>query len=148
MKKVILFFYLIGIYGCLCQEQNYQAQEKFLKHFYFEYLTKTDIDKYDRIVVTQNYKKIMNRYCTENLVNKIKRMQENYELDYDPFIKAQDYHISILDFIIIEKSPMKKENYLVSYRYKNQSEKERIYIDIQVAKINGDFKIIGVNNIN
>ena len=37
------------------------AQEKFLKDFYFEYLTKTDIDKYDRIVVTQNYKKIMNQ---------------------------------------------------------------------------------------
>lgn len=54
-------------------------------------------------------------------------MQENYELDYDPFIKAQDYHISILDFIKIEKSSSKKENYLVSYRYKNQREKERIY---------------------
>jgi hypothetical protein len=150
MRKVIIFFYLIGIYGCFCQTQkhNYQVQEKFLKNFYFEYLIKTDIDKYDKVVISQNYQKIMNAYCTENLVNKINGMQENYELSYDPFIKAQDYHISLLDFIIIKKNHIKKGNYLVSYRYKNQSEKERINIDIQVAKVNGNLKIIGVDNIN
>ena len=76
MRKVIIFFYLIGIYGCFCQTQkhNYQVQEKFLKNFYFEYLIKTDIDKYDKVVIRQNYQKIMNAYCTENLVNKINGM--------------------------------------------------------------------------
>jgi hypothetical protein len=74
MKTFFLVIFL-ATQGCASQAQktDYNKEENFLKNFYFEYLTKTDIDKYDRIVVTQNYKKIMNRYCTENLVNKIKR---------------------------------------------------------------------------
>ena len=152
MKKIITFLYLIGLglFSSVCQGQESICVKKevFLKDFYFEYLTKTNIDEYDSKDVELNYQKIMNFYCTKELVSEIKRMRESNQLSYDPFIKAQDYHISILDFILIKKDPIRKGNYLMSYRYKNQNESERIFIDIQLMKINGSFKITGIDNIN
>lgn len=149
MKKIgyILSFCASIIYCCQAQK-NTQESVEFIKQFYFEYLTKTDTDKYDKEDIQNNYQKIMNLYCSKRLVNKIKHMQETYELSYDPFIKAQDYHISILDFILVEKNPKKNNNYFVSYRYKNQSEDKRVYIEIEITKINKNFKIIRVDNIN
>lgn len=73
--------------------------------------------------------------------------QKNYELDYDPFIKAQDYHISILDSIKIKKDSKDNGSYSVSYKYKNQSESERVYIEVQLIEVNGSFKIDNVNGI-
>ena len=146
----LLFFCAVGIgnHSCIAQKDNWQKQEQFIKDFYSEYLTKTNLDEYSSKAVRQNYRKIMNSYCTKSLVDRITQMQESYELSHDPFLNAQDYHISILDFLLVKRNSKKENSYCVSYRYKNQNENERIYVEIQVIETDRGFKISGVDNIN
>lgn len=98
-------------------------------------------DNYDE------YMEILKKYCSSNLFNKINEMLETYELDYDPFINAQDVSSVILDYLKITPVEGERDSFEVSFRYPVQKERERTRIKLKVVCTKDGLKIDGVGKI-
>lgn len=112
---------------------------EFLKEFYTEYLIKTNLDN-QKNKIYQNFITILNKYCTSSLVEKIL----NAEIDYDPFIYAQDFHISILNYLKVEKYGDNLGYYEVSFRYTNEDDSQRTRIRLEVINTTEGCKISNI----
>ena len=115
-KYISLLFFCLIIIGCKKEFENNKASssqignkkneliqianaERVIKNFYLTY--------YDTEVLNELRNTHLKKFVTKKLFNKIQalRSPNNLILNYDPFIKAQDY-----DFDII-KNTLKVENY-------------------------------------
>lgn len=123
---------LFNIVSCKGQPQIETSDEeimKMIKDFYTNYIT-------ENVKMPPDGSKIFSlkkKYCTTYLLEKI----NNQELDYDPFLKAQDSNIEWLKTLIIKKDPSKKGFYEVSYT----DNTKQIVIKLTVIKQNESFKI-------
>lgn len=83
------------------------ASMEMLKEFYTEYIK-------EMLKTSSSEKKlhsIRKQYCTIGLLNKIK----SAELDYDPFLNAQDVDEDWLKTLSVSKDPQrKKDGYIIS----------------------------------
>lgn len=111
-----------------------QEHIQFLKGFYFEYLTISNIPDH------KNRMAILRKYCTEKLYKKY----EESEIDYDPFIFAQDFHISILNYLKVEKYGDNLGYYEVSFRYTNKEDSQRTRIRLEVINTAEGCKISNI----
>ncbi len=102
-----------------------------LKNFYKEYVSESD-------KMPMNEKKInliKKRYCTSNLLNKI----ELLELDYDPFVDAQDFNSTLLKTIEFTKDKKNNNNYKACYVW--DFNKKIICVKLSIKKVNKTYKI-------
>lgn len=100
---------------------------KFLRGFYMEYIHITaDIVGNEYVYRIDSLKKIS---CDGSLIDKI----ENLDIDYDPFLKAQDANNEMINSLHVCRTP-KKGAYQVSYLdgYSNK----RTTIDVKIKFIN------------
>lgn len=81
---------------------------------------------------------IKKKYCTPSLLKKLAKQ----EMDYDPFLNAQDSDINILKSISIKRNNQKDNQYLVSYI--DSYSKKRILINLMMKNQNNNFKIDNV----
>jgi len=135
-KSLIIFFatsiMLLNTVNCNGQPQNKSSDEEIMsmiKSFYTGYIT-------ENVKMPPNGSKIFSlkkKYCTTYLINKI----NNQELDFDPFLKAQDSNIEWLKTLTVKKNVSKKGFYIVSYTDNNK----QIIIKLNVIKQNESFKI-------
>jgi len=125
-------FMLFNMVSCKSQTQNKSSDEEIknmIKSFYTGYIT-------ENVKMPPNGSKIFSlkkQYCTTYLLDKI----NNQELDYDPFLKAQDANLEWLKTLIVKKDSSKKDFYAVSYTDNNK----QIIIKLNVIKQNDSFKI-------
>ena len=146
MKIKLLFITLFVITFNLssCQKKtkpNCALNERIIhvEKFYKEHIT--GWNNYDE------YMEISKKYCSSNLFNKINEMLETYELDYDPFINAQDVSDDILDYLKVISIDDERELFEVSFRYPVQKESERTRIKLKVVCTTDGYKIDGVGEI-
>ena len=94
-------------------QQEVQQQEPALcliRQFYVEYITELirkggpDNEKTEAI---------QRQYISPELLDRLQRMYEEMELDYDPFLKAQDSDKSVLEKLRIEKDTAQTNAYRV-----------------------------------
>lgn len=85
---------------------------------------------------------ILTKYCAPDLLHKIKQKTDAGDLDYDPFLKAQDVDTASLKTITFTKDPKRPDAYTFSY-VANQG-KYKPVIHLIVAKLNGVLKITDV----
>ena len=85
-----------------------------LRTFYTWYI-KAYNSSHDTNIVIKKLDSLKNIYCTKDLLNKIAKQTKNDELDYDPFIKAQDSNIGNEKTLTIKKDEGKTNVYIVSY---------------------------------
>lgn len=78
---------------------------------------------------------IKKKYCTANLLRKI----EKDELDYDPFLNAQDSNIEWIKTLSVKKDT--KENNLYYVSYKDTYNGTQIVIKLIVLKEKESYKI-------
>lgn len=146
MKTVRLFFTLLFIAFQTTNAQDKtesidhsEEQIEFLEGFYVEYVSRPDVPDHEKRM------SILRKYCTSELVDKILEMWRNRELDYDPFVFAQDnLPISSLNFLKIEKHRKEKNVYEVSYHYLNEDDSERTRIRLEVINTPKGCKISNI----
>lgn len=103
-----------GIYnGKTPVQQEGQQQDPalcFIRQFYVEYITELirkggpDNEKTEAI---------QRQYISPELLDRLQRMYEEMDLDYDPFLKAQDSDKSVLEKLRIEKDTAQTNVYRV-----------------------------------
>lgn len=100
----------------------------FIRTFYEEYVLAYECNFEDSV---------MRKYCRPELIKKL----SNKELDYDPFLNAQDFDDNLLKTLDIKKSNDPQGYYVVSYvGYRN----DNVYIAMSLAEDEGVYKISDV----
>lgn len=115
------------------KENNSSDKEivEMLKNFYNEYIFECD-------KMPMNEKKINSikkKYCTPKLLQKIDLL----ELDYDPFVDAQDFESTLLKTIKFTK--VSKSNNIYKACYVWDFNKKTICVKLSIKKVNNIFKI-------
>lgn len=140
-KRNLISFFAISI--MLLSGSTYlQAQDNsfdkqaltMLREFYTSYIT--EISK----AGPPNEKKLnalKRKFCTTSLLKKI----EKEEMDFDPFLKAQDSDASILKTLAFKKEPQ-KNSYVASYVDNNSG--NSIAIHLKVINENNALKISSI----
>ena len=108
-----------------------------LTDFYTGYITiiaKGPVDYEDKLIALKE------KCCTKKLLDKIAEDFKN-ELDYDPFINAQDSDVAWLKTLSVVKEPQTENTYSVSYR---NNDTTKVVIHLLVVKQGSLFKIDGI----
>lgn len=141
MKPIILIFLLtssIPFSNCKSVQSPDKSSDDqilaMLKSFYTSYITEVAESGNDKTLET-----VKSKYCSDNLLRKIKTQIENEELDYDPFINAQDSDKAWLKTLSITKDPHKLNIFVVSYT-DNYTGKP-VTVKLSVIKFKGLYKI-------
>jgi hypothetical protein len=141
MKPVSLISFLLTVIVffsrpvCTHAAPSYDAATEMLKEFYTKYITEISKNSPN----TKKLNSIRKQYCTAGLLSRIKEL----ELDYDPFLNAQDTDDSWVKTLAVSKDPKKgKGIYVVSFS--DSESKEKITITLSVVKEGEDYKIDGI----
>ncbi len=105
-------------------------KEKFLLAFYEEYITELSASS----INLEQINLIKSKYCTPKLLNKL--LDE--ELDFDPFLDAQDIDKEILKTLKVTEDSL-KNNFIISYSTGFQD--EIVEIKLNLLLINNELKI-------
>ncbi len=120
----ILFIFVISI--CNAGNNKNESKISFIKAFYTQYITQC-ADNHNSINEMTETKQ---RYCTKALIESINKL----ELDYDPFVKAQDCNIECLKTLKIETLSAKKNEFTVSYTDSYSKENIKIILCLMETK--------------
>lgn len=145
MKRSILILFLV-VCAITSKAQNTASDVQalaMLKNFYTTYMTEVAIGKPP--ASEKKIDAIQKKYCTPALISKIKRLQQSGDLDWDPFIKAQDSNIESVKTLVVKKGAT-SNSYVVSYTdiYSHST----ISINVILTKLNGSFKIASVDALS
>lgn len=116
LKATLFILTIILFQSCSGQvkNENNQKNVEFLKNFYHEYVTKTNDPNNGHMVFP-----ILKKYCTKDLYDSLVRKMKTYEIDFNPILYAQDFHVSLLDNLNIIQDSLKTNSYIVSYYYED-----------------------------
>nr|WP_315174473.1 DUF3828 domain-containing protein [uncultured Flavobacterium sp.] len=129
---VMTFFNMGNAQTILAEKNSYDKQiVEMLKKFYNEYLIEVEKMPLNQRKVNL----IKQKFCTSKLLSKIDLL----ELDYDPFVNAQDFDSEVLKTIKFTKDSKNLNVYKACYVY--SFNKKNICIKLQIIKVNGNFKI-------
>ena len=144
-KQFILCFLLCTVMHGLCFAQNLPEEKAIstLKSFYTEYIT--HVAKPPSRDYVQGKNKIQQKYCTQKLLNHVDSLRVYHDLDFDPFLQAQDYSLNWIETMVIKKEPTGENIYNV-YRWGSFDEKYEV-IKVSVVEEEGEYKIDALLNI-
>lgn len=114
-----------------------QKIEKMLMAFYSSYLKEFVNENFQES--EEKLDSIKAKYCTKSLLDSISNEFENNELDYDPFIKAQDVSSDMIATLTVNKVANSENKFNVQYFEKYSGHKTNIVVT--VIDENGSFKI-------
>lgn len=136
--KTLAFLFTIGVmlfstFNCQSNPPSSTDEQiiSMLKEFYTAYITENAKMPADFTKINL----IKKKYCTANLLSKI----EKEELDYDPFLNAQDSNTEWLKTLTIKKDT--KENNLFQVSYKDTYSGTQVIIKLIVIKEMESYKI-------
>ncbi len=153
MKNAIIILFSILVFSCIQKNKepiisqldlkdskvlNHSENNEiitFLKEFYHLYISENAKNNVDRKYILQ----LKEKYVSKELLEKL----GNENLDYDPFVNAQDYNIDWLQNIQITQVDNKDSTYLISI-LDNQVKKE---IYVAVKKQDNAYRIISIEQL-
>lgn len=141
MKPVTLVSLLLTVFVLLSHPVRIQAASptdaatEMLKEFYTKYIT--EISKTSPSA--KKLQSIKKQYCTAGLLSRMKEL----ELDYDPFINAQDTDDSWIKTLSVKKDP-KKGKGLYTVSFSDTESKTTITVRLSIVKDGDDYKIDGI----
>lgn len=112
----------------------------FIKSFYTEYITENC--KEDGLPNRENVEKIKEKYCSKELLTKIKM------LDYDPFLNVQDCDLEWLKILEIKADTKEDSWFIVSYSYIDYLDtKQNIRIRLKIIPIDKSYYIVDIEGV-
>jgi hypothetical protein len=143
LSIIRLLIILIPITNYCCGQAKNNSSDKqvivMLKGFYTSYINVFSTISPAQI---QKLNSIKAKYCTASLLAKIENQLKSGELDYDPFLKAQDVDTGWLKTLSFEKDSKKADFYIVSYV--DNSSNTKVAIHLTVVKQGENYKIASV----
>lgn len=98
------------------QQEQLRGMEM-LREFYTLYITENDKKKRDDLRIAA----IKEKYVTPKLLAKIDSAMLYYNLDYDPFVNAQDYDTAWIKTLEIAPVPERTNTFDICYTYNENS---------------------------
>ena len=135
-RHKLLFFVALLIFtfnGLFAQDSSDQEKIEMLKNFYKEYTA--ELESID--VNWEKVDSIEKRYCTERLLN----WRKSEELDYDPFINAQDLNPGLYEILNIRRDNSRQNKFVVTYNYFEIEPENESKIELIVIRSGGKYKI-------
>lgn len=111
--------------------------QKMLKEFYSAY-----IKEFANENIAESERKLDSieiKFCTKSLLDSISNEFEHNELDYNPFVKAQDVSLDWIETLTVSKLSGSENKFNVQYLDKYSGKAINIYLT--VVEENGSFKI-------
>jgi len=145
MKRLLLSFVVFIMlcinYSFSNKVENVSFQQKspieiMLKNFYSEYITECR-----KNTPENNIDLVLKKYVTNKLLKKIERL----DLDYDPFINAQDCDENFFKNFKIKKDLKQTNTFIISYIVTYT--KKTISITLIVVELKGKYKIDDIKGI-
>lgn len=138
---IVLFLSAVFSVSALAQKakKDQEAKINMLKAFYTEYITESSKEPAD----AKKIDAIKKKYCTAKFLKELDAKMAAGELDYDPFVSAQDFDINWLKSLKIEPS-VTFNVFRVSYDMNFEDEPALIRPIVGWEK--GKFKIDGIKN--
>lgn len=135
MKLYILLFAITALLHPLEVEQQDPACMA-LQEFYYSYITEGAKSGSNASALHA----IQEKYVTKDLLSQLQHAFSEGELDYDPFINAQDFNLDWLATLTITKDEVLPATYHVSYAdaYKKDG---KTHIKLSVVNEAGHYKI-------
>ena len=131
---------MIFFYGCCSFAQNNLSEDQqirgMLKEFYTSYMTQ--FAKWPPEPKKED--SIRRKYCTTRLLKDIKNDED---LDYDPWLDAQDTDIAWLKTLSIKKNIGIPNGYIITYE-SSKYDGEKAFIKLTVVKEKDGYKIDSV----
>jgi hypothetical protein len=120
MKNLKLLF-IITLIGCNgCNTSNFKDKDVvFIEKFYNDYITELSRNDFQNV----NADSVLKMYCTPRLISFLKTQYSENELDYDPFLNAQDVDKGIINTLEVRKDKSTYNLYSVSYTWPGAREK-------------------------
>lgn len=131
-----LYFVTLLIFtfnGLLAQDDSDWEKIEMLKNFYKEYTT--ELESMD--VNWEKIDSIERQYCTERLLD----WRKIEELDYDPFINAQDLNPGLYEILNIRRDNSRQNKFVVTYNYFEIEPENESKIELIVIRSGGKYKI-------
>ena len=150
LTVINLFWFLAGIPICFAQETKQGFDEKeaiqTVTNFYTEYLSL--YSKEDALLKTldSERKEILQKYCTQKLLNFIDILRIQGRLDWNPFNEAQDYHPDWIKKMIIKKET-KGDNIYSFLQWNPYDNRYDNIIYLKIVKENEVYKIESLPNL-
>jgi len=119
------------------EQISYDKEKDFISSFYSDYISEIKGLEID----TNKVQSILSKYCSSELLQKIKSEKE---LDYDPFIDAQDVPPRFLQSLEISKVKGKKNRFVISYALGEAKNN----VELDLVKKENQLKIDKVYTIN
>ncbi|MFH6944946.1 DUF3828 domain-containing protein [Flavobacterium sp. FlaQc-50] len=149
MKRRHLFFIVIVLLIVSCKKSDEKNKtelsstdtkiadesnsKEILNAFYVAYLhefTNSNLKESERKLDS-----LKNKYCKKTLLDSISNEFENNELDYDPFINAQDVSEKMIESLSIENVVGQKNKFHVKFHDNSSENKTNIMVTITDGKI-------------
>ncbi|MDX6189718.1 DUF3828 domain-containing protein [Flavobacterium sp. Fl-318] len=149
MKRRHLFFIVIVLLIISCKKNDEKNKtelsstdtkiadesnsKEILNAFYVAYLhefTNSNLKESERKLDS-----LKNKYCKKTLLDSISNEFENNELDYDPFINAQDVSEKMIESLSIENVVGQKNKFQVKFHDDSSENKTNIMVTITDGKI-------------
>lgn len=115
------------------QDDSDQEKIKMLKDFYKAYTSEIETIDVNWVKVDS----IKNLYCTQRLLD----WRQNEELDYDPFINAQDLNPELYKILNISRDNSTENKFVVTYNYFENQPGYESKIKLIVIKSGDKYKI-------
>ena len=140
MKKVTIILSILAVITNGCGQVSKKTVEQTLKEFYTQYITECDKTptNFDTI------EKIKENFLTKALIQKLQMA----ELDYDPFLNAQDCDKSWIETIEIKPVTETENIYKVCYRSSDFRGEHTNCITLSLVKINGKYLINDIEGLS
>jgi hypothetical protein len=158
MKKAVIILSAIALLGCTQAAKRQAADTEkpslvapvskeeeqainTLREFYELWITEhsKDIDIDENAIAD-----IEKKYVSKELSVKLKKVFAEYELDYDPFLNAQDYDIRSLKTLEINPVAEQNDTYRICYNYDNEHTN---CMTLFLVKTNGKYLINDILSI-
>lgn len=123
-------------------EYSEKEIKSMIREFYSVYVTEF-LSKNNLNEQKKKLDSITQIYSTKSLLDSINYEFKNNELDYDPFLNAQDANLQMLKTLIIQKSKQKENLYRVMY-LTNEYDSSFTNITLTISKENGRYKISSI----
>ncbi|WPV67746.1 DUF3828 domain-containing protein [Chitinophaga sp. LS1] len=138
-KKILYLFILNTLLFIQFANAQTDSAKIMLTKFYKAYIPAVESSTGERQI-----EKLQKQYSTAKLISRVKKQTETMELDYDPYLNAQDADKDWVRTLQIEKDPKTPNLYNVSFL--DNYEKKRHYIKVFVTKERNQYKISGFKN--
>ena len=149
MNKRHTFFIVILIFTISCKKHDEKNKtessiidtkietesnsKEILNTFYVAYLR--EFNNPNLKESEKNLDSLKNEYCKKGLLDSISNEFVNNELDYDPFINAQDVSEKMIESLSIENVSGQKNKFRVKFHDNNSEKETNIMVTIIDGKI-------------